>query len=68
VTDAALVGDAIARTSGDGSLAVLDASGEEIARFNADEPLRMLAVDASGVRPLLVAAGETTLHGLRWER
>jgi hypothetical protein len=68
VTDAAVVGSAIARTSSDGSLAVFDPSGDEIARFDAGEPLRMLAVDESGGQPVLVAAGDTTVQTVRWER
>jgi len=57
-------GVALARSSLDGSLVVLDAGGEELARWNAGEPLRMVAADGA----LLVAAGERAVMGVRWTR
>ncbi|MGD9497924.1 MAG: hypothetical protein AB7Y46_16595, partial [Armatimonadota bacterium] len=64
VTDLIAVGDggALARTSRDGSLVVLDAAGDELGRWNGGEPLRMVAADGR----LLVAAGETRLLAARW--
>jgi len=67
VTDAAPAAPgAIARSSRDGTVAIYGASGGEPARWNAGEPLRMLAVDREREQPLLVAAGERTLRAARW--
>ncbi len=65
VTDLVAAGEGVlARSSRDGSLVVLDAAGEELARWNAGEPLRMVAADGE----LLVAAGDTRLFSARWSR
>jgi len=63
VTDLVVAGDGVlARSSRDGSLVVLDATGEELARWNAGEPLGMVAADGE----LLVAAGQARLLAARW--
>lgn len=54
----------LARTSLDGSLVVLDASGGERARWYAGEALHRLAAHGT----LLVAAGERALFGGRVSR
>lgn len=51
----------LARTSLDGSLVVLDAAGQERARWYAGEPLQRVAADGT----LLVAAGDRVLFGGR---
>ncbi len=68
VTDAIVVEDAIARTSVDGSLALYDAAGDEIARWHVGEPLERLVADISGDRPLIVTAGGRVLRGALWDR
>ncbi len=69
VTDAAIIDGAIARTSRDGSVAIFDAAGNELARWHVGDPLQMLAVaPRDGERPLVVAAGGDTVRGAIWDR
>ncbi|MGI5817752.1 MAG: FG-GAP-like repeat-containing protein [Armatimonadota bacterium] len=68
VTDATVLGDAIARTSRDGSLAIYDREGGESARWHLGEPLERLVADTTGDRPLVVTAGGRFVRGAYWER